>query len=269
MGVLHAVRSRGSLERLCAGRERLLAQGVPAARLLWSAGSRWAKLRHGAYLVLESYIEGVPLAEMADQRGAIKAFAHLLASLHGRDRRGWGGLHAKRSTGYGRFRIREITSTLKRMLLLKALTRTESQHIQRTFLGWRERLDGLRSFQLIHDDLHLNNIVFAKNGVPHLIDLRRLRYDRQERDLACVVAQLANLGAHEPSRFLTLYAQEAGEPDQDLLQFEMAARGLRYWAAYWQRAERAGSSSRGSELRARSLKWQRRTREYLSSLPAR
>ncbi len=266
MGVLHAVRSHRSLERLRMGREQLQEQGVPVARLMWSDESRWARLRRGTYLVVESYIDGTPLAEVADRREALDALARTLARLHGRERRGWGGLRTGRSTGYGRFRMKEITSTLKQMVRLKALTRPESQRIERSFAGWKERLDGLSCFQLIHDDLHLNNILVGRDGTPHLIDLRCLRYDRRERDLARAVTQLFDFDAHVTSRFLDLYAREAVEPDRKLLQFETAARGLRYWANLWERAERAGPGSAGSDLRAGSLEWRRRASEYISSL---
>lgn len=265
--VLHAVHSQKSLERLREGRRQAMDRGVRVAKLIWSDASRCRRLLRGAYLIIEEYLDGIPLISIQDRDPAFDRLATVLARLHSGERDRWGDPAAGKHRGFGHFRLGEIRSALGRMTRTRVLPRTEAARIGRIFASRRDRLDRLTSFQLIHDDLHLGNILVARDGGLGLVDLRLLRYERRERDLARVTMEFLDLDPDAVSRFEKLYGDAGGEPGEpDLMTFERTALCLRKWGSIASQARSTGQEEQRPDLARRAAIWEGQLREHLSRL---
>jgi aminoglycoside phosphotransferase (APT) family kinase protein len=266
--VLHALHSQKSLERLREGRRQALDRGVRVARLLWSDDSRYRRLLRGAYLIIEEYLDGTPLLAVQDGDPAFDRLATVLARLHSAERDRWGEPTAGKSRGFGYYRLKDVRYTLGRLTRTRALPAAEIARIGRTFASWRDRLDHLTSFQLIHDDLHRGNLLLTQDGGLGLVDLRLLRYERRERDLARVTMEFLDLDPEAMVRFEQHYLAAGGtRGEPDLMQFERAALCLRKWSSIAAQARSTGSEERRSDLARRSAIWEGRLQEHLSPYP--
>lgn len=269
VAVLRALRQRRRLLRLSEAGDSLRAQGVPVARVLWRDPSPVRRLWRGAYLILEEHIAGATLGTLAERGAALDSLAAALARLHAVRRREWGTLHRRKRSGFGPFRLGQIGSLLRRLRRSGSLEGPAARALHAAFGAWRERLDSLRDFHLIHNDLHFENVLAAPDGSVRIIDLYRLRFDRRERELAGVCGRLLDLEAGATSRFLERYAGAGGErPEAGLLEFETAVLCLARWASLRERAEALPRGERRDSVGALSDRWRERAAERAARIAA-
>lgn len=260
--VLRALRSRRRVLRLKAASDRLVRLHVPVARVLWSDASLLGRLRRGAYLLLEEHLHGVTLGRLADHAPALDSLAGALARLHAVRRPEWGTLRSGKSRRFGRYRLAQIRSLLRRLRRAGALSGSEARALADAFEAWRGRLDSLREFHLIHNDLHFENVLVSGDGSVSLIDLYRLRFDRRERELAAVAGRLLDLEPRASRAFLEAYARRAGaQPEEGLLELETAALCLARWAALRERARLQPPGEQRRSFSALARLWEERARE--------
>jgi aminoglycoside phosphotransferase (APT) family kinase protein len=265
--VLRLLRERGSLSRLRASHRLLGRVGVPVARPLWSDASPWRRWLCGGYPWLEEHLPGKMLHLAPCPEGAHARLAGALARLHAERRACWGAPAgsrwsgwARRATGYARLRLREVAGALSRLRRIGALPAGEERMLRETSRRWRGRLLRVRDFQLIHNDLHPGNILVAEDGRIGLLDLRRVRFGRRERDLAAVAGRVLQFDSQAFDAFLERYRAAGGEsPDADLLEFEILTLCLGRWAAAAERARGLRRGSREKALEEESL-WAQRVR---------
>ena len=267
VGVLRALHSRRRLLRLREASARLLATGVPVARVLWSDASLLGRLRCGAYLMVEEHFEGAPWVATAGRPRAVHPLAGALARLHGSRHAAWGTLGRARRWFYGGFRLRQVRGQLHRLHRHGALSRAECRTLYAPFAAWRRRLDALRGFHLIHNDLHPENVLVSPDGALRLIDLYRLRFDCREKDLAAVCGRLLRFDRAAARAFEEAYEGAGGEaPDQRLLEFELAALCVARWRWQVEQAARRADEAVGRSILDEARRWREWSLERVGGL---
>ncbi len=260
LAVLRVFALRNRLVRLRESTRKLQFLGVPVPRLLLCNTSHMGRLWRGAYVAVEEFLEGVPLGKAHDRTPALDQLAGSLARLHSEHRDSWGTFGRRKRTGYAGSRLRMARQIVRRLSLVEGLTREEARDLLVALAAWKPRLEALRDFQLLHNDLHFNNVLVHEDGHVSLLDLYRMRYDRRERELSAVAVRLLDLDPCRVSRFLEMYEQQGGKsPEPGLWEFETLLVCLDRWARMLEQA-RSGDKSQAAWAADQIKIWEKRVR---------
>jgi len=266
LAILRAFSQRSRILRLREATRKLQFLGVPSPRLLWSDASLTGRLWRGAYLTLEEFLGGVPLGQVSERAPALDRLAGSLARLHSDHRASWGTFGRRKRRGYAHARLRQARLLLRRLLVLQGIPRSEARELAAALSAWKPRLQALRVFHLLHNDISFGNVLVGADGYVTLVDLYRMRYDRRERELSMVAGRLLEMDPSGVSRFLAAYERQGGKgPEPDLWAFETFLVSLERWARMLEYS-RAGSPSQQAWAAERAARWRARARAHFESL---
>jgi len=144
--------------------------------------------KHGALFLVEEFVDGTSKspAELTDSD--IQAAAAELAALHQVKSEVWGPIMAPRTEEYGTVLLRRIDRQISQVARGKVLKGQQAQvaKVRAWFEPWRNQLNSMRQFSLIHGKLHRENCLFEKGGDFCFLDITTLEWGLPSSDLVLI-----------------------------------------------------------------------------------
>lgn len=144
--------------------------------------------RFGAIFLVEEFVQGRTKRSTEITDEDIEAVTDQLARLHNVTAEVWGPIDLPRSEDYGNVLFRRVEKQLNRALkgrvVVGQLSHTAA--IRRWFEAWKDDLNRITRFSLVHDKLHRENCIFEDDGGFCLIDTTTLLWEVGASDLVVV-----------------------------------------------------------------------------------
>lgn len=192
---------------------------------------------------VETWIDGVAHARLTDPASigpATLSVAELLARVHSVTRGRWGRPDRPASGSFAAGALRVARRMLRDLVKAGWLAEASGGLVENEMETWRERIDAIRSFSLVHNDFNRHNVVVTASGAVALVDLHRIAYEpfceevlnalyhftRKDADLAALFEETYFKCAGEPSRRLFYETRGFFEPLHFLKKMHRRARIL-------------------------------------------
>ena len=206
-------------------------QHFRASQLLRKHGLRVPKVlyhtenphKYGAIFLVEEFIEGCSKnADDLDERDITEA-AKALAQLHRIKSDNWGPVAAPRTEEYGTVLLRRLDRQLGKIARGSVLSGQQNalNDVRLWFSQWREKLNAIREFSLIHGKLHRENALFEENGGYCLLDTTTLEWGMAAADLVIVHASQCDGNAALIEQFNAAYYSELSPDERESVQASM------------------------------------------------
>jgi aminoglycoside phosphotransferase (APT) family kinase protein len=144
--------------------------------------------RYGALFIVEEFIDGrsKKASELSD--ADLASMAAELVRLHSATAEVWGPLESPRAEDFGNVIMRRIEKQLGKISRGPVVAGQQSHiaQVRNWFLTWRDDLEKISEFCLVHGKLHRENCLFETDGRLCLIDTTTLQWSIGAEDLVLV-----------------------------------------------------------------------------------
>lgn len=199
---------------------------LPAPRLVFEEPSRRTRLLPSAaatppFITVETWIDGVTHAAIEDPavaRDAALKVASLLSRYHAVTRPVWGRPGrplAGRLIGFGASTMTIARRMLRSLAAGGWLAGAEAEVAQRTFASWRDTIDRLTPFSLVHNDANRRNFILTRAGEVLPVDLHRLGYEPFVEEVINALYHFCRKDADLAARFLAVYLERTPESSRE------------------------------------------------------
>jgi len=168
---------------------------------------------------VETWIDGIAHARLTDPAAIAPAtlkVAELLARVHSVTRRQWGRPDRAASGSFAAGAIAVARRMLRDLAKAEWLDEESRRRVEGELAASRERIDAIRSFSLVHNDLNRHNIVVAADGSVALVDLHRIAYEPFPEEVLNAAYHFTRKDADLGAQFEETYFKHAGEPSRRL-----------------------------------------------------
>lgn len=168
---------------------------------------------------VETWIDGIAHARLSDPAAigpATLKVAQLLARLHSVTRRQWGRPDRPGSGSFSRRAVALARRMLRDLVKTGWLDEESRSRVESELAASRERIDAIRSFSLVHNDLNRHNVVVGADGSLALVDLHRIAYEPFPEEVLNAAYHFTRKDADLGAQFEETYFEHAGEPSRRL-----------------------------------------------------
>ncbi len=165
-------------------------------------------------VTIETWIDGLSHARLTDPATAGTAAlktAELLARMHQISRAQWGRPDRPRVDSFADCALgvaRKMIRDLGRGGWLDAAARERTEG---GLQSWRDRVDAIQSFSLVHNDVNRHNVVVAADGEVALVDLHRIAYEPFPEEVLNASYHFCRKDPALAARFEETYFARAGD----------------------------------------------------------
>ena len=165
-------------------------------------------------VTIETWIDGpshARLTEPAAVAAAALKTAELLARMHQVARDAWGRPDRPRADSFADHALgvaRRMIRDLGRGGWLDPPARKRAGELLESF---RDRVDAIRSFRLVHNDVNRHNVVVAADGHVALVDLHRIAYEPFPEEVLNASYHFCRKDPDLAARFEQTYFARAGD----------------------------------------------------------
>jgi aminoglycoside phosphotransferase (APT) family kinase protein len=233
--VLRPFTGRGARKKACAYEhliELLQDNGVPVPRVLFVDASDVTYFKYGFCPVCEEHIDGIAPDE-ASIDSVLDEVAMVLARMHALSSSTLGAPWHRGHFDASRWFLNRVRGHLKNVR--QWLEVSLDQKTSRALLRWfQERIGVLQrdSFQLIHGDLHLGNLILSDDGRIHLVDFGDSSYFYYEADLIDAELRLCLRDENRIARFSQVYFKTS-QADTQIRTQDHYHQNKYLFAAWW------------------------------------
>lgn len=144
--------------------------------------------RYGALFIVEEFIDGISKRAKELTDADLLSIASELARLHKVTAEVWGPLDAPRAEDFGNVVLRRVDKQLAKASRGPVIAGQQSHvgQVRAWFTSWRDELEHISEFCLVHGKLHRENCLFESDGRLCLIDTTTLEWGLAPNDLVLV-----------------------------------------------------------------------------------
>ncbi len=204
--------------RTAAALRHLESLGLPGPRLVLADCALTARLMPGAFaglpcFTVETLIEGRRHAELADAAAAKAALkvASLLARFHRVTRPAWGWPDRERRISWAAETLRAASRMSGELAARGWLTESQRSGLGAVLASWRDPLEQLRPFHMVHNDANRHNAMVTGAGEVVLIDLHRLSYEPFPEEVVNALYHFCRKDDALAQEFLAAYLERIDE----------------------------------------------------------
>ncbi len=233
--VLRPFTGRGARKEACAY-ERLIEllqdNGIPVPRVLFVDASGETHRKYGFCAVCEECLDGTAPDE-ASIDSVLDEVAPILARMHALSSSTLGAPWHRGQFDAPRWFLNRVRSHLKNVR--QWLEVSLDQKTSRALLRWFQERSGVLqrdSFQLIHGDLHLGNLILSDDGRIYLVDFGDSSYFYYEADLIDAELRLCLRDENRIARFSQVYF-ETSQADTQICTQDHYHHNKCLFSAWW------------------------------------
>lgn len=263
---------RFELEQHAAAARKLHKHNVRAPQILHELDNPYT---YGALFLVEEFVEGESKRpeELTDEN--IASAAQQLAQLHNISQEVWGPLAQPRTEEYGNVLMRRIDRQLgqvERGAVLKG-QQVNSAKVRAWFGRWRDQLNAVKTFSLVHGKLHRENGVFGPDGQFCFLDVTTSEWGIAASDLIQVHSSQCGNQPELVRQFDDVYFASLNTDiaaiNRELLPLYEALFSLGQVAKYTKRLSRVKKRQVGDAINKGMHWWQRLLEQIEIPRPAR
>ena len=175
--VVKGIEKRQRLRTIVRCSEHLAEKGISVPGILYAEEDRRLFGRLGLNIICEERILGSTLQEKPPDEETIGRVARFFSGMHNVRRPAWGRVEQQMSRGLYPYLLGKVREKIRQWEALDAeLDPGTGPELLGWMRTWRERIESLACFSLVHGDPNPGNVIAGTDGRLYVLDTGHVRY---------------------------------------------------------------------------------------------